>query len=226
MPDCASWKVTAMRRPVDAPFKLGDGDREHAARNVGPSQDYGVPIGTPVLAMFDTVRVVKSGSDAAKGGHTLTGYAANGDYWVVQHLSGWSHVQEQREGAVVALSGDSGTEIDGPHVHSFVNIGGVRMNPETAIAQLASVTETPFTPLEEEMHQPYVIVKRDDPKRPLFAVVGAGAKVGTIANGAALRGVHKIIAAFRNPLDKADTAVEVTLSGEEWDAGTLDSFRG
>jgi hypothetical protein len=76
---------------------------------------------------------------------------------------------------------------------------------------------------EEEMKQAYVIVKREgDPARPWFSVVGAGSGVAPITSAAALRGVKKIVAAFR--VD-SDTPVEVGLSGEEWDAGTLDCFK-
>lgn len=230
-----------MRRPVDAPFTMGDGDREHAARKVGPSQDYGVPVGTPVVAMFDTVRVVKSGSDAAKGGHTLTGYAANGDSWIVQHLSEWNLDQTQPEGAVVALSGDSGTEIRGAHVHAFVNIGGVRMNPEAAIAQLASLAAAPFDPEPESEPEPYIpeeydmarqiIVTRDD--KAVFDVLTLSTPPSSVSNlrrsltgsDPVKRGVEKIIQGFaRIPKPGEEPTVTVVLTGEEWEAGSVDHW--
>lgn len=119
-----------MRRPVDAPFKLGDGTAEHAARKIGPAQDYGVPIGTPVRASFDVVRFVRLGGPNADGGHELRGYAANGDYFSVQHLSEFRDYGAALEGEVIALSGNSGRKTRGPHVHHFVSLGGVRINPE------------------------------------------------------------------------------------------------
>lgn len=128
-----------MRRPVDAPYTLGDGDAAHAARGIGPAQDYGVPVGTPVRAMFAVVRTVKSGGPTASGGHTLTGYAANGDYWCYQHLSEWT-TAAAAEGAVVAQSGNSGTATSGPHLHAYAVIGGTRINPETLLASTAATS--------------------------------------------------------------------------------------
>jgi hypothetical protein len=134
-----------MRRPVDVPpARLGDGDAPHAQRGVGPAQDYACPIGTPVYAMFPVRRLAKTGGADTKGGHTLIGYADGRNYWVVQHLSAWQ-TSVSADGRV-ALSGNSGTDTTGPHVHSYVVVDGVRMNPERWLSQLAALNETPFNP--------------------------------------------------------------------------------
>lgn len=134
-----------MRRPVDVPpARLGDGDAAHARRGVGAAQDYGCPIGTPVYAMFPVRRLAKTGGPNADGGHTLIGYADGRNYWVVQHLSAWQTTVSPN--GQVARSGDSGTQVRGAHVHAYVVIDGVRMNPENYLAQLAGQSSTPFIP--------------------------------------------------------------------------------
>lgn len=115
-------------RPVNA--LIGDGTAAHASRGVGAAQDYPCPIGTPVVAPFAAVRIVRWGDDDALGGFALTGYAANGDYWVVQHLCAYLDHGSASEGEAVALSGNTGRWTDGPHVHHYLVVGGVRCNPE------------------------------------------------------------------------------------------------
>lgn len=117
-----------MRRPVDA--RLGDGTAEHALRGVGPAQDYPCPVGTPVRAPFAAKRIIRWGDDNAPGGYALSGYAENGDFWVLQHLSEYRNGRSGDEGEIVALSGDTGTQIWGAHLHHWVSIGGTRYNPE------------------------------------------------------------------------------------------------
>jgi hypothetical protein len=150
-----------MRRPVNVPpARIADGDQEHAERGVGPAQDYACPIGTPVYAPFDTERMVRWGGDNSPGGLSLTGYAPNGDSWTVQHLSHQGFLSTAREGQQVANSGDTGTSTTGPHVHAHFTINGVRINPENALAQLASLPEP----------QPFPETKEDDDMARLFTI--------------------------------------------------------
>ncbi|MBW9118894.1 hypothetical protein JNB63_02180 [Microbacterium trichothecenolyticum] len=79
----------------------------------------------------------------------------------------------------------------------------------------ASVGATTFDPEEDEMGTKYVQVKDD---RGNFAMVGPDG-VGRILTGAALRGAQKIAT-----VANGGSLPEVQLSGEEWDAATLEAF--
>ena len=163
-----------MRRPLDHAI-IGDGTAEHAARRVGPAQDYPCPVGTPVHAPFTASRVVRSGTVKDDGGLRLTGYADNGDYWVIQHLSAYTNRDHADEGAIVALSGNTGTKTTGPHVHHYVVLDGTRYNPEDIglYASTASDNARPFTPTLEHDMSPFILVHPADGIGHLF-LVGAG----------------------------------------------------
>lgn len=84
--------------------------------------------------------------------------------------------------------------------------------PEPAGGGTSAITE------EEEDNMKYIIVKDD---RGNFALIGGVVPgVHTIQTGAVLRGVKKIVAGLLSGAVEAET-----LSGEEWDSGTLELFR-
>ena len=143
-----------MRRVVDIPpARIGGGDAAHAARNVGPSQDYPCDVGTPVYAPFTVSRLVRWGhATKDDGGLAVTGYADNGDSFTVQHLSRRLVMPAADEGDVIAYSGNTGASTTGPHVHAVYFINGVRINPERALAAAAQPAgiQLPDTP-EESM---------------------------------------------------------------------------
>lgn len=178
-----------MRRPVDAP--LGDGTAEHALRGVGPAQDYPCPIGTPVRAPFAAKRVIRWGDNDADGGFALSGYADNGDFWVLQHLSEYRNSRTAEEGEVVALSGNTGAWTYGPHLHHWVSIGGTRYNPEdiALYAATAGDNSTPFDPQEDTM--------TDDDFNRIRQIVQeeiAGPAIGIAEVRGVLDTVHDLIA--------------------------------
>lgn len=153
-----------MRRPVDVPpARFGNGTDKHPKGK--PAQDYGCPIGTPVYAPFDAVRLVRLGGEDYQGGFELRGYNSRGDFWSVQHLSEYAHGDTAAEGQVVALSGDSGTWTTGPHVHHYMQINGRRINPEDHglfNAPAAAADPEPFTPeTEEEDDMERIVYVRD-----------------------------------------------------------------
>ncbi|QOC24403.1 M23 family metallopeptidase [Microbacterium hominis] len=134
-----------MRRPVDHAV-IGDGTAEHALRGVDPAQDYPCPVGTPVYAPFAVVRIERFTTSA--GGMSIRGTAANGDQWIMQHLSGYITQPGLTEGSHVAYSGNTGSATTGPHVHHYVILAGTRRNPEDAglydHPQTAGETTRPF----------------------------------------------------------------------------------
>lgn len=200
--------------------------QNHLARTSGlrPGVDLVAPIGTPVYARTSGV-LLHIPNDGSAGNSSRFHHDDNPGWKdVFSHLS--SYVGESGDhfeaGEVVAYTGISGGVA--PHLHwHLLDPSNVRRNPWDYFsgASVAGINQKPVAEEEDIMQQAYVIVKRDD--APQFVVVGAGSKVAHIRNEAALRGAKKIIRAFR--VD-SDDVQEVTLSGEEWDAGTLDCFGG
>lgn len=140
------------RHPVDAPFTRGNDTAEHAKYRppVGPASDYGVRIGTPVYPIFPVVRLERHGSSTADGGYELRGFAANGDWWSVQHLSAYVRRDAAGEDDQVAWSGNTGRLTIGPHVHAYVVVRGVRMSVWEYLTILAGIDAEPFNPTESE----------------------------------------------------------------------------
>lgn len=172
-----------MRRPIDNAV-IGDGTAAHAARGVGPAQDYPCPVGTPVHAPFAAKRIIRWGNDDSDGGYALSGYADNGDFWVLQHLSEYRNERSGAEGDVVALSGDTGTQIWGAHLHHYLVLGGVRINPEDrglydAPAPADTGTARPLTldTLEKPDMRPFILVHTLDGIDHLYLIGGGGTGV-------------------------------------------------
>jgi hypothetical protein len=203
--------------------------QNHLARTSGlrGGVDIVAAVGTPIYAR--TAGVMLHVPDDGSAGNSCRFHHDSNPGWydVFSHLSRYVGASGQHfnAGDIVAYSGNSGNVDQHLHWH-LVDPSGARRNPWDYFSgsSTASGGATPVViPEEDEMKQAYVIVKRlDDPARPWFSVVGAGSGVAPITSAAALRGVKKIIAGFR--VD-SDTPVEVGISGEEWDAGTLDCFK-
>jgi len=99
--------------------------------------DFGVPVGTPVLAAGDGV--VEQARWAGGYGRYVKLRHADGWETAYGHLSRWAARpgQHVRQGQVIAYSGSSG-ESTGPHVHFEVIDHGVRINPKSARAPVGA----------------------------------------------------------------------------------------
>ena len=122
---------------------------------------------------------------------------------------------------VLGVIGTTGLS-SAPHLHmeTWDKKTGRRVNPAYFFdfrSVVASSGAKPFdpSPEEDDMATKYVQVKDD---RGNFAMVGPDG-VGRILNGAALRGAQKIARAANG-----GDLPEVELSGEEWDAASLNAF--
>lgn len=138
-----------MRRPIDDPVRITGDRASHAEYGVGPATDYGSDIGTPVRAPFagrlrwyDTT---EGGRGVIIDGTLATFYG--------QHLSARSAPGDYAEGDTVALSGNTGTLTDGPHLHCYVIVHatGERLAMEEYLAQSAGSDARPFNPPPEEI---------------------------------------------------------------------------
>ena len=137
----ASLKGMLMKTPVDgARITSGFGMRFHPVlgyTRMHKGIDFGVPVGTPVMA---------SGSGIVKVAGRSSGYGnymridmGNGYGFAYGHLSRFapgmhpgSHV---RQGEIVAYSGNTGLST-GPHLHYEILVDGVQVNPlKVKIAQ-------------------------------------------------------------------------------------------
>lgn len=145
-----------MRRPLDEPVRITGDRASHAEYGVGPATDYGCDIGTPVYAPFSGrlsiyitdaggLGVILWGTDAAFYGQHLWVRMTPGDY---------------SEGDRIALSGNTGSQTTGPHLHCYVIIHatGERLSMEEYLdrASVAGGGARPFPPapiplLEDDM---------------------------------------------------------------------------
>lgn len=137
-----------MRRPVDDRYPVTGDRASHAAYNVGAATDYGTPIGTPVVAPF-AGRLSKYVTDAGGLGIILQG--AEADFYG-QHL--WVRLADgdYAEGERIALSGNTGTQTTGPHLHCYVIVHatGERLAMEEYLARTASLDPHPFDPRKDD----------------------------------------------------------------------------
>jgi hypothetical protein len=200
--------------------------QNHLARTSGlrGGVDIVAPIGTPVYARTSGV-MLHVPNDGTAGNSCRFQHDANPGWRdVFSHLSRYVGVSGQHfnAGEVVAYTGISGG-VD-PHLHwHLVDPSGARRNPWDYFSgsALASGPGIPIIIPEEEEMQSHVLVTRDD--KPLFAVVGRGSGVCYVpTNEHARIGAEKIIAAFQSD---SKTHVTVVLTGQQWDAGTLDCFK-
>ncbi|WP_336632095.1 MULTISPECIES: M23 family metallopeptidase [unclassified Microbacterium] len=132
------------RRPLDEPVRITGDRASHAEYGVGPASDYGCGIGTPVLAPF-AGRVSTYVTSAGGLGVVVEGADATfyGQHLWVRLGSGW-----YEEGDRIALSGNSGTQTTGPHLHSYVIVHatGERLSMEEYLTITAASRATPFSP--------------------------------------------------------------------------------
>ncbi|WP_336630767.1 MULTISPECIES: M23 family metallopeptidase [unclassified Microbacterium] len=158
-----------MRRPVNEPVRITGDRASHAEYGVGPATDYGCDIGTPVLAPFagwvSTYVTSAGGLGVIVEGADATFYG--------QHLRVRLGAGHYDEGDRIALSGNSGTQTTGPHLHCYVIVHatGERLAMEEYLARAASVDAQPFEPptppkpstyyLEDTMSQPKFYAKGD-----------------------------------------------------------------
>jgi hypothetical protein len=198
--------------------------QNHLARTSGlrGGVDIVAAVGTPIYARTAGV-MLHVPNDGTAGNSCRFHHDANpGWYDVFSHLSRYVGASGQHfnAGDIVAYSGNSGNVDQHLHWH-LVDPSGARRNPWDYFSgsSTAGGGAPIVVPKEDELKQAYVLVKDD---RGNFAVVGGGSSVGIVPNGHALEGAKKIIKAFR--VD-SDTVQEVMLSGQQWDAGTLDCFK-
>ena len=158
-----------MRRPIDGSWPVTGDRASHAEYGVGPATDYGVPTGTPVVAPFDgRVSTYANGV----GGLGIIVHGADAAFYG-QHLSQRLVFSgEVREGDRIALSGNTGTQTTGPHLHCYVILDtGERLSMEEYLTQLAATEARPFDPeptppapthhLEDDMPDPIAYAKGD-----------------------------------------------------------------
>ena len=117
--------VSYLPRPAYGPITSGFGNRWGRMHN---GIDIGVPVGSPVKAVFDGT-VTFSGSNGAYG-----------QLVIIQHTDGYSTYyahnsklrvsvgQSVTQGQVIASSGNTGRST-GPHVHFEIRKNGVPINP-------------------------------------------------------------------------------------------------
>jgi len=119
------------RLPLNGPLRVSGDTLEHYRRGVGPATDYvrpgnPLPIGTPILAPFDGY-LTHYGSLSADGGLGVA-LAGHGRVFHGQHLSSRRPSGAFREGDIIGLSGNTGRWTDGPHLHCYVIVEGLRMS--------------------------------------------------------------------------------------------------
>lgn len=107
-----------MRRPIDPPINITGDRASHAEYGVGPATDYGCNVGTPVYAPF-AGRLSTYVTDAGGLGVILWGAEAA---FYGQHL--WVRMSpgDYAESDRIALTGNSGSQTTGPHLHCYVII--------------------------------------------------------------------------------------------------------
>jgi murein DD-endopeptidase MepM/ murein hydrolase activator NlpD len=133
-----------LRTPVyGAPVTSGFGMRLHPIlgyTRMHQGIDFGVPVGTPVLAAGDGV--VEQARWAGGYGRLIKLRHAGGWETAYAHLSRWAarRGQHVRQGQVIAYSGASG-EATGPHVHFEVIEHRVHINPKSAKAPTTALLE-------------------------------------------------------------------------------------
>lgn len=139
------------RRPVAAHYPITGDRASHARYGVGPASDYATPMKTPVVAMFDgqlrKYNTSQGGLGVALRGSDATFYG--------QHLWVRDRDGHYREGQRIALTGNSGTDTTGPHLHGYVvmHATGERLAVEEYLARYAprpAAVARPITPPEEE----------------------------------------------------------------------------
>lgn len=147
-----------MRRPVDEPVNITGDRASHAAYGVGPATDYGCDIGTPVYAPFagrlstyvtdaGGLGVILWGADAAFYGQHLWVRMSPGDYAEADHI---------------ALTGNSGSQTTGPHLHCYVIVHatGERLAMEEYLnrAGVAGGGSRPFPTIEKEYPDMFIAI--------------------------------------------------------------------
>lgn len=110
--------------------KLIRGFNEHINSNLGGAADYTAPIGTPIYSPFyGTIYQFHE----EKGGTWIGIKREDGMRFEFAHLSKYAVVNGAKvvPGQLIAISGNSGTETTGPHVHhQIINAKGERIDPE------------------------------------------------------------------------------------------------
>ncbi len=113
-------EILPVKGPITSPF----GRRASGMHN---GTDFGVPIGTPVVAPQDG-QVIKTGEDNLNGIYVHI-QSGNTTHWLL-HLSKVkvSAGDQVKQGQVVALSGNTGYST-GPHLHWSKRISGQTVDP-------------------------------------------------------------------------------------------------
>ncbi len=180
-----------MRRPVDDSYPITGDRASHAEYGVGPATDYGVPVGTAVVAPFPG-RTRSYITGAGGLGIILEGAKAT---FYGQHLSVRLAAGDYDEGERIALSGNTGTQTTGPHLHCYViiNATGERLAMEEYLAQTAGGNDHPFTPdpapepshhLEDDMPDPIAYAKGDKADE-VYAIYTAASDTNNPTQGGA-----------------------------------------
>ena len=114
---------------MDGARKNNGDTAEHAWRGVGPATDYGADMNEPIYAPF-AGRV--GGWWSGTGGNTVQVVGA-GVTFVGQHLSSRAVAigTYVAEGALIGYTGSTGSATTGPHLHWWIEDGGVRISGET-----------------------------------------------------------------------------------------------
>lgn len=205
-----------MRRPIDEPVNITGDRATHAAYGVGPATDYGCDIGTPIYAPFSgalsTYVTDEGGLGVVLVGDDATFYG--------QHL--WVRMSPGRytEGDRIALSGNSGTQTTGPHLHCYVIIHatGERLSMEEYLTRTAGGNARPFPPSEEddmtpeqakqlaEVHQVLVTGTPDNPSVATvvaltYQTLGVVRQV-LMAEGDPFKGITVVVAENHKMLEK------------------------
>lgn len=179
-----------MRRPIDPPITITGDRASHAEYGVGPATDYACGIGTHILAPFDGIMSVYV---TTAGGLGVIVRGADATFYG-QHLSVRMSPGRYTEGQRVALSGNTGTQTTGPHLHCYVivNATGERLAMEEYLTQTAGGDSRPFDPeptppthhLEDDMPDPIAYAKGDkDPA--VYAVYTAASDTNNPTQGGA-----------------------------------------
>ena len=159
-----------MQQPSDYPYDAADpfGHIRPSGR-AHTGSDWICPTGSPVYAVADGQIYASGWSDG--NGNYLAQTLPDGKTWSYIHLSeqlvGLGAV---RQGDVIALSGNTGTNSQGPHLHCSCAADG---NPRVYVgigdlidpyAYLVSVPPTPPQPIGEDMAQgAFYRVRAGDP---------------------------------------------------------------
>jgi murein DD-endopeptidase MepM/ murein hydrolase activator NlpD len=113
--------------------KLSDNFAAHIKRGAAtPGIDYPVPVGTTIYAAERGIVVAASNNPNSGAGRNITIRHRDGSRTIYFHLSVVKvrPLQRVKQGQVIGLSGNSGTQTTGPHLHFAIQIKGKFVDPE------------------------------------------------------------------------------------------------